>query len=193
MVQFAQTGKLSLSSFATNFVSMMIRMEEAALAAKAANAVLGWLTGPSYTNSYASAGTDVSGGNISFISGITKNANGGVYDSPSLAAYENQILSKPTLFRFANGGALGVAGEAAGESEAIMPLAKTSNGKLGVQLVGNQSQDIELQINITNKGQPAQARQTGMQRNGKKIMVDLMLDAVAGDVAKGGKTAKAMQ
>ena len=49
-------------------------------------------------------------------------------------AFTNQVINTPTLFRFANGGALGEMGEAG--PEAVMPLARGPNGKLGVQMMG---------------------------------------------------------
>lgn len=59
------------------------------------------------------------------------NAKGGVYNSPSLSAYSGQIVSKPTMFAFSSGA--GIMGEAG--PEAIIPLARGSDGKLGVALV----------------------------------------------------------
>ncbi|WP_265494730.1 phage tail tape measure protein [Providencia heimbachae] len=59
---------------------------------------------------------------------VTANANGGVYNSPGLSAYSGQIVSKPTLFPFARGA--GLMGEAG--PEAILPLRRGANGKLGV-------------------------------------------------------------
>lgn len=77
----------------------------------------------------ASTGTAIS----SFGSSFSLNAKGGVYDSPSLSAYSNGIYDSPTLFAFAKGA--GVFGEAG--PEAIMPLAKTTDGTLGVRALGD--------------------------------------------------------
>ena len=76
---------------------------------------------------------------------ITFNAKGGVYDSPSLSAYSNQVVNKPTPFFFAKGAALGVMGEA-GE-EAIMPLTRTSDGKLGVRAEGGAGSGVTVEVN----------------------------------------------
>jgi len=69
-------------------------------------------------------------------------AKGGVFGSQGVRAFANggtftnSIVNSPTPFAFENGGAfsLGVMGEAG--SEAIMPLARTASGSLGVSLVG---------------------------------------------------------
>lgn len=59
----------------------------------------------------------------------TKNAIGGVYNSPSLSAYSGGVYDKPQVFAFANG--IGIFGEAG--PEAILPLKRTSSGELGVK------------------------------------------------------------
>lgn len=55
-------------------------------------------------------------------------AKGNVFNSPSLSAYSGQIVNQPTMFAFAKGA--GVMGEAG--PEAIMPLRRTADGRLGV-------------------------------------------------------------
>ncbi|HCM1866269.1 TPA: phage tail tape measure protein [Salmonella enterica subsp. houtenae serovar 43:z4,z32:-] len=72
-----------------------------------------------------STGTAIS----NFGSSLSFNANGGVYDSPSLSSFSNGIYNTPTLFAFAKGA--GVFGEAG--PEAIMPLSRTADGVLGVR------------------------------------------------------------
>lgn len=75
-----------------------------------------------------------------------KNALGGVYGSPQRfangGAFTNQIVNTPTLFRFANGGALGEMGEAG--PEAIMPLKRGPNGALGVQMTGGGKPTVKM-------------------------------------------------
>lgn len=67
-------------------------------------------------------------------SGVQKFANGG--------AFTNSIVNTPTLFRFANGGALGEMGEAG--PEAIMPLKRGPDGALGVQAQGGGQMTITI-------------------------------------------------
>jgi hypothetical protein len=72
-------------------------------------------------------------------------ANGGLFDTNGMqrfgmgGAFTNSIVSSPTLFRFADGGAMrtGVMGEAG--PEAIMPLKRGADGKLGVQVADNRA------------------------------------------------------
>lgn len=74
-----------------------------------------------------------SGGGIGGILSAIFNAKGNVYSSPSLSAYSNQIVDRPTLFAFAKGA--GIMGEAG--AEAIIPLSRTANGDLGVRMTGD--------------------------------------------------------
>ncbi|WJW81025.1 phage tail tape measure protein [Moellerella wisconsensis] len=83
--------------------------------------------------------------------GVTANANGGVYNSPGLSAYSGQVVSKPTLFPFARGA--GLMGEAG--PEAILPLRRGIDGKLGVVAASGRSGgevNQTIQINIQNDG-----------------------------------------
>jgi lambda family phage tail tape measure protein len=63
-----------------------------------------------------------------FANGVAAFANGGMFS--------NSIVSSPTLFKFADGGSMrtGVMGEAG--PEAIMPLSRGSDGRLGVDANG---------------------------------------------------------
>ena len=74
-------------------------------------------------------------------------ANGG--------AFTNSIVNNPTLFKFANGSKFGLMGEEG--PEAVMPLARDSNGRLGVRTSGGASSgrpiiQISTPINITQSG-----------------------------------------
>lgn len=64
-------------------------------------------------------------------------ANGG--------AFTNRIVNTPTLFRFANGAALGEMGEAG--PEAVMPLKRGPDGSLGVRAHGGRGQKPQININ----------------------------------------------
>jgi phage-related minor tail protein len=89
-----------------------------------------------------------------------KNAQGGVYDEYGKAAREyaaggvftNRIIDSPTHFRFASGSSFapGLMGEAG--PEAIMPLTRGSDGRLGVSALGGQGAVVYVIIqNYTNE------------------------------------------
>ncbi|MEC3912189.1 phage tail length tape measure family protein [Sphingobium sp. CR2-8] len=96
-------------------------------------------------NSLFPAGSST--GNL--ISGIGKAlgfANGGAFGTPTQfangGAFTNSVVTSPTLFRFANGAALGEMGEAG--PEAIMPLKRGPNGSLGVEVHGGGKPSMRL-------------------------------------------------
>lgn len=118
----------------------------------------------------------------------TANAKGGVYDSPSLYAYSGQIVSKPTLFAFARGA--GLMGEAG--PEAILPLKRGSDGRLGVEGGGS-----NVTVNVINNTD-AQAR-TERRSDGKgnqfiEVIIEQVNGRIAGDIGRGsGPVPAAMQ
>lgn len=122
----------------------------------------------------------------SWFGGINRKANGGVMTG--ISGHSNSIVTSPTLFsygkeisQYANGA--GLMGEAG--PEAIMPLARTSSGKLGViskreneSSRPTSSSSSEVFVNVYNStGQKAQTKQT-QNANGSKS-----IDVIIGDVA----------
>ena len=90
------------------------------------------------------------GGAVMNLSSARPNALGGAYGPSGIerfakgGAFTNSIVSTPTLFRFAKGAALGEMGEAG--PEAIMPLSRGPDGKLGVQAQGGGSRQANIEI-----------------------------------------------
>lgn len=90
-------------------------------------------------------------------SGVTANALGGIYGSPSLSAYSNGVYNSPQMFAFAKGA--GVFAEAG--AEAIMPLERDASGRLGVSASGSGA-SVEVIINNMAPGtQVTQEERTG--------------------------------
>jgi phage-related minor tail protein len=75
-----------------------------------------------------------------------KSANGNVFSSPGLHAYANSVVGQPTFFPFANG--IGLMGEAG--PEAIMPLRRGSDGRLGVSAPGGANGSPTIQFAPSN-------------------------------------------
>jgi lambda family phage tail tape measure protein len=115
-------------------------------------------------------------------------ATGGVVDgAKGLSAYSNQILTRPTLFAFARGA--GIAGEAG--PEAIMPLKRGPDGRLGVSAAGG-SQDMQPPIiNITNNGTP-QAVQ-GQPRFRMDEMRRWVIDVALTDIRDNGRLGQVLR
>lgn len=104
--------------------------------------------------------------------GMAPNATGGVYTSPGLSAYSNSIVSSPTVFPFAKGGApnIGLMGEAG--SEAIMPLKRGPDGNLGVRAYGGSSAGGTapvVNIHIDSDGNQQVQASGGLERFGRDI------------------------
>lgn len=104
--------------------------------------------------------------------GMAPNAAGGVYTSPGLSAYSNSIVSSPTVFPFAKGGApnIGLMGEAG--SEAIMPLKRGPDGNLGVRAYGGSSAGGTapvVNIHIDSDGNQQVQASGGLERFGRDI------------------------
>lgn len=115
-------------------------------------------------------GTFGAGAWNSAASGVSFNAKGGVYDSPSLSAFSGDIVRNPTMFAFAKGA--GVMGEAG--PEAIMPLTRAPDGSLGVRAVGGgggQSVSSAPQVYITIDGNGNTSTQTspGLEQFGAEV------------------------
>jgi lambda family phage tail tape measure protein len=79
------------------------------------------------------------------------NANGNAFAQNGIVPYaKGGVVNRPTMFKFANGGTMqnGIMGEAG--PEAIMPLKRGPDGKLGVQATGGGG--INVTVNVDAKG-----------------------------------------
>ncbi len=163
VVNFATTGKFSFADFTKSVLADMARIATR----QAASGLLGSLVGLgiSAAGSYFGGGATTSAGStaagyspdvLAGWSGVTQ-ANGGAWSGgvqmfADGGAFTNSIVSKPTAFGMANGktGVMGEAGE-----EAIMPLTRTSSGKLGVMAMGGGgagSTQINVEVHIDGDG-----------------------------------------
>lgn len=117
--------------------------------------------------------------------GAFDSANGNVFAGGNVIPFRSGgIVSRPSIFPMANGG---IGSMAENEPEAIMPLKRGPSGRLGVEMHGGGMTAPGVQINITNNGEPVQARETGRSFDGRNMVVDLVLDTLSN-----GKADKAM-
>jgi hypothetical protein len=138
---------------------------------------------------FGSAGGDGFFGNglLGGMSGsIVPSARGNVFSAPALSAYSGAIVSTPTIFPFARGGAfkLGLMGEAG--AEAIMPLRRNSRGRLGVEVAGAGGSQSPPQVNVNvyaPAGTKAEVDQQPNNQGGFDITV--LLDQIDNSMAAG--------
>lgn len=131
IVKFATTGKASFKDFATSVISDLARIAARQAIAGIGSSIFGSVLSAGVSAATGSVGSTPSGAYNNAAAGLKFNAKGGVYDSPSLSSYSNGVYDKPQFFAFAKGA--GVFGEAG--PEAIMPLARSSDGSLGVRML----------------------------------------------------------
>ena len=134
LVNFVMTGKLSFKNLANSIISDMARI-----------AIQQTITAP-FTG---------------FIEGLFKNADGNAFVNGKVQKYAyGGVVNKPTLFPMKNG--MGLMGEAG--AEAILPLRRGSNGKLGVQATGGGIGNIVVNVDASGsnvEGDQQQGRELG--------------------------------
>ncbi|HBL8869959.1 TPA: phage tail tape measure protein [Enterobacter hormaechei] len=132
LTELMTTGTASVKEFGKSMLKMILEITNQLIVAYTVQAAMGWISGGS------KGGSTPGGSYANAAAGLTFNAKGGVYDSPGLSKYVNGVYDSPQYFtfqgasKFAKGGVFGEAG-----TEAIMPLAKDSAGRLGVRAQGS--------------------------------------------------------
>jgi len=120
LVDFVMTGKLSFKDLANSIIRDMVRMQ-----------IQQSITKPL----------------SNFIGGLFGNADGNAFLNGQVQKYAyGGIVKRPTLFPMANG--MGLMGEAG--AEAILPLRRGANGKLGVQSSGGGSTVINVSVDASS-------------------------------------------
>ena len=134
LVKFVETGKLNFRDLTRSILSDMARI-----------AIQQSITKP-LTN---------------FFSGLFGNANGNAFVNGEVQKYAyGGIVNRPTMFPMRNG--MGLMGEAG--AEAILPLRRGANGKLGVESSGGGSTIINVSVDASGtavEGNTGQANEFG--------------------------------
>ena len=147
LVTFVTTGKLSFRSLANSIIADMARV-----------AIQQMITKP-FTN---------------FLDGLFGNANGNAFVDGKVEKYAyGGIVKKPTIFPMANGG-IGLMGEQS--PEAILPLRRGANGKLGVQSTGGGFGNIV--VNVDASGSSVEGSQQGGRELGRVLAVAIQSELV---------------
>ncbi|ECP0923506.1 phage tail tape measure protein [Salmonella enterica] len=146
IANFAVTGKGSFRSLTVSILADLAKMEARIAASKLLGSVLGM-----FVFGASAGGSTPSGAYSSAALSVIPNADGGVYRSAGLSQYSGSIVNRPTFFAFARGAA--VMGEAG--PEAILPLRRGTDGKLGVVAAGSGGMAMfapQYHIAISNTG-----------------------------------------
>lgn len=168
LATFVTTGKLNFKDFALSVMADMATMaaKQAAMGAlgsilsiagAAAGAYMGggvngFAAGSAGATSSAAGASSAGYGNNYY------QAKGGAWSGGTQmfaqgGAFTNSVVSNPTSFGMANG-ARGVMGEAG--DEAIVPLARTRNGDLGVRMMGGGNSGggtvVQVNVNVAESG-----------------------------------------
>jgi lambda family phage tail tape measure protein len=186
VANFATTGKLSFSDFAKSIIADMARIATRQAASGLLSSLAGSALGAYFGGGGAAAGAGSFGSSIG--SAITANAKGGVYDSPSLSSFSNQVHDKPQMFAFAKGA--GIFAEAG--PEAIMPLTRTAGGELGVRALGGggggagggNTYNFPVSVSVQTAGDGGTATQEDTTQAGRNIQQATKAEAEAA-IARG--------
>lgn len=183
VVNFAMTGKLSFADFTKSILADMARIAtrqaSSALLSSLVGAATSYFTGGSGGNGLAAGSAGATSSNLGassagYSSSYFPQALGGVWSSgvqmfANGGAFTNSIVSTPTAFGMA-GGRAGVMGEAG--PEAIMPLTRTSSGKLGVLAAGGGSGttiSISAPVTVVTEDRGSQGMQIDQQALSKNL------------------------
>ena len=172
------TGKANFQEFAKSVLESTSRMIIQQLILRSVMQIIGAIGGSSGGFSFSGAGpvsgasvfgSTQAGFNPLAFSGIKLNALGNAYAANGIVPFAmGGIVDQPTMFKFANGGAgrLGLMGEAG--PEAIMPLRRLPNGRLGVEQAGGGA-PVTVNVSVDASGTSVQGNAGQGEQLGRVI------------------------
>lgn len=126
------------------------------------------------------------------------NALGGVYGDEAYTTFAkggtftNQIVAKPTYFRFAKGSGFGTGLMGEAGPEAIMPLTRGADGSLGVSASGIGGGDVQVNIPVTvYSDEPVEVHDTEDENGQRKI--EILVGSMINQHIAGGKADRALK
>ena len=156
--QLTTTGAANFQAFAASILQQTARMIIQQLVLKTIMQAIGAIGGGGY-------GIDYGAKLAKYQSEIFGNANGNVFAANGIVPYAmGGIVNRPTLFPFANGGSIGTGLMGEAGPEAIIPLQRGANGKLGVAGGGGTTNvvvNVDASGGTAVSGDAGQAKQLG--------------------------------
>ncbi len=157
LIDMALSGKNSFEDFARSFLINIAKMIAQA-------AILKSLQGASGSGGFL---------------GLFPSANGNVFNGGNIVPFANGgIIDSPTIFPMASGAAL--IGEAG--PEAVLPLSRGTDGKLGVKSTGSG----DVTVNIANYGNSEVSQSSGTDSQGGRTIDIVIEEKVNAAMKQGG-------
>lgn len=164
IIEAARTGKFEFRDFALSILEDMARIALRKSVIDGMFGTSGWFSGL-----------------------FTPNANGNAFQGGRVIPFASGgVVDSPTFFPMARG--IGLMGEAG--PEAIMPLKRGPDGKLGVVAQGGGGVHISVHQTIDARGQGEQAANN--IRNSSREMADLIINTVVSDIRRRGAIPSAL-
>ena len=161
LVKFVMTGKLNFRDLANSIIADLTRM-----------LVRYAIVQPLFSAIFPNIKIGSANGNVFSNGEVVPSAKGNVFAKNKIVPYAyGGIVNKPTLFPMANG--MGLMGEAG--PEAIMPLKRGSNGKLGVQSSGGVGNIV---VNVDASGSSVQGDSARSQQFGRALAAAIQSEMI---------------
>lgn len=156
IVKFTTTGKISFKSLASAIIEDLVRISVRTNVTGPLSSFLGSALSSAFGGGFSTSG---GGGftplpSFGFSPAPFPSAKGNVFGPGGLAAFaQGGVVNGPTLFGYRGG--TGLMGEAG--PEAILPLSRGRDGKLGVAAAAGQT--VVIHVDARGAGDPARVRQ----------------------------------
>ena len=161
LVKFVMTGKLNFRDLANSIIADLTRM-----------LVRYAIVQPLFKAIFPNIKIGSANGNVFSNGEVVPSAKGNVFAKNKIVPYAyGGIVNKPTLFPMANG--MGLMGEAG--PEAIMPLKRGANGKLGVQSSGGVGNIV---VNVDASGSSVEGDEARGKELGRLISVAVQSEII---------------
>tara|TARA_Y100000114_G_scaffold23337_1_gene19062 strand:- start:72 stop:1118 length:1047 start_codon:yes stop_codon:yes gene_type:complete len=161
LVNFVMTGKLNFRDLANSIIADLTRM-----------LVRYAIVQPLFKAIFPNIKIGSANGNVFSNGEVVPSAKGNVFAKNKIVPYAyGGVVNKPTLFPMANG--MGLMGEAG--PEAIMPLKRGANGKLGVQSSGGFGNIV---VNVDASGSSVEGDSARSQQFGRALAAAIQSEMI---------------